>query len=143
MVSLTPPKIAHYLQVIFKPKPNMANVDWVAFKNGTFAVFSQAHPARSRQKLIEDGEGALKYYAGIGSGAGSSYGDFAAHFQDNNFPDENVWIVTFDHPSIMTLVVFDEATGDMQAGLCGRGVRAVDADDPVVVATSLDDTKMT
>ncbi|KAI8894878.1 hypothetical protein BC833DRAFT_193215 [Globomyces pollinis-pini] len=125
---------------IFKPKPTTANVHWVGFKNGTIFVIKE-DPNASKDSLIGLANNSIAEFAGVGSGAGSFLGDFAAHQQLPAFPDGSVWIVTFDSPSIMGLVVTEEgeSMSDLSIGLHGRNYRALDADNPVVIATSLDE----
>jgi hypothetical protein len=144
MSKLTAQEVKHYLDVIFTPKPNIPNADWVAFANGTF-YFSNEDLSVTRDSLIAQANEKLGEFTGVGAGVGSEYGDFTVHSMCKRFPGEGVWCVSYHISNIMTLVVAQKSEGPAQhetspaaVGLIGRHCRALDADTLIVIATNKD-----
>ena len=111
------------------PPPHMA---WAVFANGT-AFYSEPTdtlPVDAPFDAIADaGRAALRELGPVI--AGTPAADFNSSRLDNWFPDEPVWFVTYDHPSIITILVSDG--DDLRAGLEGRSRRQQDHDETSIV----------
>ncbi|KAJ3044914.1 hypothetical protein HDV00_000196 [Rhizophlyctis rosea] len=142
LINLTPTTIISRLTTIFKPKSNILNADWVAFQHGTFVV-SNSDAFTTRDELINNAKQSLAYYRG-GLRVGSSGADFSSNPQDRYFPEESVWVISFDSQDVMTLVMmegkgYDGPGMSLKAGLLGRDKRNQDAEEMVVVGSSRDE----
>jgi hypothetical protein len=113
-----------------KPPPEIA---WVVFEHGTvfFATPSEALPADATTAAIEAaGRAALRELGPVHAGTPSA--DFNPTLLSSWYPDDKVWFVGFDHPSIVTIVTLDGT--NLVAGLEARRRRQLDHDAPNVVA---------
>lgn len=105
---------------------------WVVFAHGT-AFYTNATPelpADSSLAAIADAaRGALRELGPVR--AGSSSADFNPVRLDGWFPDEPVWLVSFDHPAIGTVVVAEGTA--LGVGMFGRSQRQLDHDEQSIL----------
>ena len=98
---------------------------WVLFANGTLVVFTKP-VADMKSEALE----ILREWGPVH--AGSPAGDFSVR----KLRGTPGWVVTSHHPDVTTYVAPDEVaepTTDLKIGLHGRGKRARDAKELVVV----------
>lgn len=106
-----------------RPPPHIA---WVVFANGTafFTAPTDELPLDApREDLVTAACRALEELGPVVAGTPS--GDFSPSLLDTWFPGEFVYFVTYDHPSIATIVFADEEA-ELAAGLEGRARRTAD-----------------
>jgi len=127
--------IASCLKTIFCDKPNIPNVDWVAFENGTF--FAVPREDKNKEQLSELGRSLLE--SNGPAIAGTPTADFSVSRMDVLFT-EPVYVVEYDCEGLVfgTVVITEEGVSDIQVGLEGRSRRSMDHQNPVVIATSKD-----
>lgn len=104
-----------------------SSASWVLFENGTVVFLPSAQPDSDLSLAAQD---ILREHGPVHIGSPS--GDFDPIELENNLG----WIVSFDHPDILTLVAPDEIEADaseIQVGLLGRSKRGEDAQTPHVV----------
>lgn len=110
-----------------------AHIAWVIFENGT--VF-MSYPT-DELPLTADRDtlraAALAALADLGPvQVGTPSADFSATHLRDWFPGEYVYWISYDHPSVATIVIAPEAN-DLAAGLHGRACRAADLEGQVIV----------
>lgn len=108
-----------------QPPPEMA---WVVFAHGTvfFTAPTAELPARSsRVDLAAAARAALRELGPVQPGSPSA--DFNPVRLSAWYPDEPVWFVGFDHPSIATILTSE--ADDLAAGLEARQLRQLDHDE--------------
>lgn len=113
------------------PPDHMA---WVVFANGTlfYASPTDELPVGSSLDQIEQaGLGALRDLGPVAGGSPSA--DFTVSYLDQWFPDQIIYLVTYDNPAIATVVFADEVD-ELSAGLTGRTKRMTDLEELTVVA---------
>src|SRR5215813_10303844 len=106
---------------------------WVLFKHGTVVVFTDSLPGVRHSAIA-----VLRRSGPVGPGSPS--GDFAV----STSPKHAGWIVSYDHPDIMTYVGPDEVSrdpsgrppDDVTIGLFGRDKRGRDAAELEVIHVS-------
>lgn len=49
------------------------------------------------------------------------------------FPDDFVYMVSYNHPNLFNIVVGDAETSDLSAGMTGRATREADVDAPAII----------
>lgn len=111
------------------PPPHMA---WAVFANGTafYTEPTDALPVDASFDAIGDaGRAALRELGPVI--AGTAAADFTSRRLDNWFPDEPVWFITYDRPSIVTILV--TPGNDIRVGLEGRSRRQRDHDEGAIV----------
>lgn len=96
-------------------KPGRA---WVAFLLGTCVVVTE-----EGVDPIEHAKTVLREHGPVR--VGTPGGDFSVARMDDSFG----WVVSFDHPDILTRVPLNQASGpsEMAAGIIGRSIRGEDA----------------
>jgi hypothetical protein len=98
---------------------------WALFSNGTCVILMQPEVDLRRQAVEM-----MKTYGPVH--AGTPAGDFSII----NLDDDPGWVVTSNHPDIMTYVSPDEVTersNDLVIGLLGRSKRDLDAAELMVI----------
>jgi hypothetical protein len=103
---------------------------WVVFEHGTCVVVRQP-----QGDIAEQAQGLLAEWGPVR--VGSPGGDFNIR----SSPDLDGWIVTFDHPDILTYVgplEVEAGTSNVVIGLLGRRKRAEDARDLKVLQVHSD-----
>jgi hypothetical protein len=113
-----------------KPPPQIA---WAIFEHGTafFSVPTDALPTTATTAAIADAaRAALRELGPVHPGSPSA--DFNPTRLDGWYPDQPVWFVGFDHPSIATVMVADGTS--LVVGLLARRQRDLDHDAQNVVA---------
>ena len=112
-----------------QPPPAMA---WVVFAHGTafFTAPTDDLPLdASFDELCDAARAALRDLGPVHVGTSSA--DFNTARLDGWFPDAPIWFVSFDHPSIATVIESDGA--DLAVGLIARAQRQQDHDEQTVV----------
>jgi hypothetical protein len=112
-----------------KPPPEIA---WVVFAHGTafFTVPTEALQAGVSLAAIADaGRAALTELGPVHVGSPSA--DFNPTRLTSWYPDEAVWFVGFDHPSIVTIVTIDGTP--LVAGMEARRRRQLDHDEQTIL----------
>ena len=70
----------------------------------------------------------LKQYGPVSEGT-----DYSTSPLDHVYPDDNIWLVAYQHPDLVSVVFGDKNTTADNAALIARKERASDADQCVVV----------
>lgn len=50
------------------------------------------------------------------------------------FPDDYVYMVSYSHPNIFNIIIADEETSDLVAGMTARATREMDVEQPDIIA---------
>jgi hypothetical protein len=109
-----------------------AEIAWVVFEHGTvfFSVPTDELPAGSSLVAIADAaRAALRELGPVRAGTPSA--DFNPTQLTSWYPDEPVWFVGFDHPSLVTIVTMEAEP--LVAGIAARGRRQHDHDEQTIV----------
>jgi hypothetical protein len=101
-----------------------SGASWVLFEQGTVLFLNQPVP-----DLAASAISLLRQHGPVN--AGSASGDFGVI----ELPENQGWIVSYDFPDMLTLVLPQEGQGmdDLTLGLLGRAKRSQDAEELRVV----------
>ena len=137
-------RVAEILEQVFTtPNPKTGSLPpehtaWVVFARGT--VFYSAPSDRLPVDVTFDvlAEAACSALKELGPAqAGTDTADFNPHRLDGWFPEEPVWLVSFSHENIATLVTMDAEP--IAVGLSGRARRELDlAEQSIVLVRRFD-----
>lgn len=120
---------------IFVSKPNIPNVHWVLYENGTVIYYSKDN--------INNKEDMIKLSLDLIDEKvvpGTSTADFSVNRMDIYFPNEPIYVVVYTQPENMITIIVDESnkTNDLLIGLSGRQKRIEDEKIRKVIATSFE-----
>lgn len=105
---------------------------WVAYENGTLIFFKEG---TDKQTAIENAQELVA----IDVTAGTDTADFNVCRMDEDYPDDNVYLVAYSNPSNMvTILEMPEDSEDIIVGLTGRAKRIQDSQSKNIICTSFD-----
>ncbi|MCP4129405.1 MAG: hypothetical protein GY754_00175 [bacterium] len=141
----TEASIIEYLYTNENPETGAAppeHMAWVVFKNGTVylsAPCDELPVDSSLETIALKAKEALNELGPVVPGAASA--DFNVSLLDGWFPEDSIYLVTYTHPNIASIIIGEEDE-ETVAGMEGRSRRDMDLENTeIIVVRGFDGTK--
>lgn len=109
-----------------QPPPHIA---WVLFENETIYLALPSELTPLEASFDELAEVAKKELQSLGPAmAGTPSGDFSVN-RVSWYPDNYVFMTTYDHGHIISMSVYEESVEDLVVGITARAARSQDAEE--------------